>query len=270
MTAPSDPSDVLDTSAPSTVELDATDHILSELATGRTSPDDMSADPSLALLLAASQDPTEDELRDSVGFAVLAAAAANASRMAQQVVIPVVEAGRPTTASRVRKALAVKVALVLGVVVLGVAGAGAATGIVVAARSDDPVPTTVTSIAGSADRTGTDDLVGDASDGTRDRSDAQTSRGTDSERAGLCAGATSAPGLLALEHAADFAGPPSQQFCEGVPIATIDGNPDLGSTGATNGNNPDAGGSRAAAAPATPERRNSSPANAPEVRHASM
>ena len=240
MRASRDPSDVLDTSVTSTVELDATDHILSELATGRTSPDDMSADPSLALLLAASQDPTEGELRDSVGFAVLATAAANAPRMAQQVVIPVAEAGRPAAAERVRKALALKVAFVLGV----------ATGIVVAARSNDPVPTTVTSIADSTDRTGTDDLDGDASDGTRDRSGAQTSRGTDSERAGLCAGATSAHGLLALEHAADSA-LLSQQFCEGVPIATIDGNPDLGSTGATNGNNPDAGGSRAAAAPAT-------------------
>lgn len=145
MTDRRDPSDMAPASTPSEVELDESERLLSELGAGLL---EFSSDPVAQLLHTARGPGTPEELDDCVGFADHAVAtaslaaidhepAADAATTRHEVVPP--ERRRLVFLGR---ALAAKAALITAVGVLGVAGAGAATGAIIVNQRDEPPSTT--------------------------------------------------------------------------------------------------------------------------------
>ena len=229
---------------PTPEELDATDRLLDGLARGET--DDAFA-PVLSLLRTARSEPTADELVDPIGFSELVARAAAPTAAVPTVVpsidvptaaIPAVDERSgaastrgPSRLAHVRRALAAKVAIVVGITAVGVAGAGAATGII-RATTVEPTPTT------AAPPASTTAPEGGAADGATPGVDGNTERSfwsTVDERLGLAA----EPVVPAGPGEAGGAGAPATDDPTGTAGG---GNPDPGSTGAENGNSPNAGG----------------------------
>ena len=131
MTSSRDPFEVPAAGEPSLAELDESDRRLDQLSS------DSSSDPVTALLRAASSAPSEDELEDRFGVAALVARTATPTAQ-----LPPVAADTPGEDRRthVRRVLTTKAAIIIGVTVLGLAGAGAATGVYRTATSPDDRP----------------------------------------------------------------------------------------------------------------------------------
>jgi uncharacterized membrane protein YgcG len=126
--------------APSDAELDLTDRFLTDLAAG-LSAGEAQLQPVADLLLAVRAPAAAEELEDRVGFATLVNNLHSPAPVAAAA-----HARRPRTVRHrldlLGRALAAKAAIIAAMTVVGVAGAGAATGLIAVAVSNDPPPTT--------------------------------------------------------------------------------------------------------------------------------
>ncbi|MDQ2678035.1 MAG: hypothetical protein M3Y51_04775 [Actinomycetota bacterium] len=234
MTSSRDPIEVPAAGEPPRAELDESDRRLDQLSS------DSSNDPVVRLLRAASAAPTEDELVDRVGFAAIVARAATLTpdapvRSGPTTELPGLATDAPQDGrlTHVRRVLTTKVAIITGMTVLGLAGAGAATGAYRTATSapDRPTTTTTTSVDVPHSTAGSPAAnPSDSEDGTSD-----WLAGPLWPIRGLPADPPDDPALPDDTGSADDGTPDAEGPDDGE-------SPDPGNTGATNGNSPNAGG----------------------------
>jgi hypothetical protein len=198
---------------PSQTELDATDRVLSSIAVGTRPSDGAEHDGVTQLLLAASGPAGAGEL---VGSDRFVDAVSSAPTRPHRASAPVAFVG---------KAVAAKAAVIAAVTVLGIAGAGAATGVILHVANDtrpQPVVTVDDPDATSTGRDGNGEL--DLGDPTFDGTGPGPS--IDPARVRTCASATDGPGLAQLAQAATEANTTATDYCRGTGTAADPDRPD--------------------------------------------
>jgi hypothetical protein len=211
---------------PEDVQLDASDRLLTAIAAGTTSTGTLASDPLTELLRTASGPAGSGELVGEEQFVAAVSTPAEQRRRAGA-----------SPAGLVGKAVAAKVAVIAAVTVLGIAGAGAATGVILRVANDDAPQPLVT--VDDPDATPPDaEQEWQLDDSTRDRADAGA--GADPVRVRTCAAATSPTGLEQLARAASVASTTAADYCRGTGTAADPDRPDevTGEDGAPTADDP--------------------------------
>jgi hypothetical protein len=187
---------------PSDAELDATDGLLSSIATGTVATAGEAPDPVTELLRAASGPAGAGELVGADQFVAAVSSTDTEPRRAGT-----------SPAALVGKAFAAKAAVIAAVTVLGIAGAGAATGVILRVANDSGPQPVVTVDDPDVASTTPDDSP-DLGGLTRDPGSAGSN--VDPARVRTCAAATDVPGLERLANAATAANSTAADYCRGT------------------------------------------------------
>ena len=146
MSRPRDPSHMSAESTPSAAELEESERLFADLRSGDL---EFTSDPTVRLLRSARGPATPDELIGADDFAEHVAVASGAGITARHAMSGgTVPASRRERMRLIGRALAAKAALIAGIGVLGVAGAGAASGVIIASHQQ-PEPSTTETLPGS-------------------------------------------------------------------------------------------------------------------------
>lgn len=214
---------------PSEHELDASDRFLSSIAAGAMPTDAVGPDPLTELLRAASGPAGAGELAGSEQFVAAVSAKETSTRRGA------------TPAVFVGKAVAAKVAVIAAVTVLGIASAGAATGVILHVANDDaPQPVvTVDDPDASPLETPVDRL---RVDGSRDARGSGAA--ADPVRVRTCAAAITPTGLEQLARAAGAASTTTDEYCRGTATIADPDRPEVAASGADESSSTDGPSSR--------------------------
>ena len=146
MSRPRDPSHMSAESTPSAAELEESERLFADLRSGDL---EFTSDPTVRLLRSARGPATPDELIGADDFAEHVAVASGAGITARHAMSGgTVPASWRERMRLIGRALAAKAALIAGIGVLGVAGAGAASGVIIASHQQ-PEPSTTETLPGS-------------------------------------------------------------------------------------------------------------------------